>query len=117
MGRRPTPHSTGETTDPSKVPLPKTPTKTAEDSRGRKAPTAVFSATGERSPYFQDSHMVTPSLSTALSTFVPPPTTRERQGARIGARDEVPDDVSSSATTRRMMTTTRTNLRATEELK
>ncbi|GMF65903.1 unnamed protein product [Phytophthora lilii] len=49
-----------ETTDPSKVPLPKTPTKTAEDSRGRKAPTAVFSATGERSPYFQDSHMVTP---------------------------------------------------------
>ncbi|GMF42244.1 unnamed protein product [Phytophthora lilii] len=42
MGRRPTPHSANETTDPSKVPLPKTPTKTAEDSRGRKAPTAVF---------------------------------------------------------------------------
>ncbi|GMF33964.1 unnamed protein product [Phytophthora lilii] len=60
MGRRPTPHSANETTDPSKVPLPKTPTKTAEDFRGRKAPTAVFSATGERSPYFQDSHMVTP---------------------------------------------------------
>ncbi|GMF38025.1 unnamed protein product [Phytophthora lilii] len=60
MGRRPTPHSANETTDPSKVPLPKTPTKTAEGSRGRKAPTAVFSATGERSPYFQDSHMVTP---------------------------------------------------------
>ncbi|GMF36222.1 unnamed protein product [Phytophthora lilii] len=36
MGRRPTPHSTNETTDPSKVPLPKTPTKTAEDSRGHK---------------------------------------------------------------------------------
>ncbi|GMF17554.1 unnamed protein product [Phytophthora lilii] len=56
----PTPHSAGDITDPSKVPLPKTLTKTAEDSRGRKAPTAVFSATDERSPYFQDSHMVTP---------------------------------------------------------
>ncbi|GMF66295.1 unnamed protein product [Phytophthora lilii] len=60
MGCRSTPHSANETTDPLKVPLPKTPTKTAEATRGRKAPTAVFSATGERSPYFQDSHMVTP---------------------------------------------------------
>ncbi|GMF47815.1 unnamed protein product [Phytophthora lilii] len=48
MGRRPTPHSANETTDPSKVPLPKTPTKTAEASRGRKAPAAVFSAINEQ---------------------------------------------------------------------
>ncbi|GMF36156.1 unnamed protein product [Phytophthora lilii] len=60
MGRRPATHSTGEISDPSNVPLPKTPTKSTDDLRGRKDPTAVFSATGERSPYFQDSHMVTP---------------------------------------------------------
>ncbi|KAG6941767.1 hypothetical protein JG688_00018498 [Phytophthora aleatoria] len=44
-----------EPADPSRIPLPKTPTKPKSN-----AAKSVFTATGERSPYFQDPHMVTP---------------------------------------------------------
>ncbi|OWZ06801.1 hypothetical protein PHMEG_00020895 [Phytophthora megakarya] len=46
--------------DPSKIPLPKTPSKgynTVPKSHG------VFSKSGDETPYFQDSHMITPKSS------------------------------------------------------
>ncbi|GMF52907.1 unnamed protein product [Phytophthora fragariaefolia] len=53
--------SAGVVTDPALVPLPQPPNKI---ERGNLKPTTtgeVFSTTAGRSPYFQDSHMVTPS--------------------------------------------------------
>ncbi|KAG2896006.1 hypothetical protein PC110_g21396 [Phytophthora cactorum] len=44
-----------EPADPSRIPLPKTPTNPKSNAAKN-----VFTPTGERSPYFQDSHMVTP---------------------------------------------------------
>ncbi|KAG2772877.1 hypothetical protein PC129_g20345 [Phytophthora cactorum] len=44
-----------EPADPSRIPLPKTPTNPKSNVAKN-----VFTPTGERSPYFQDSHMVTP---------------------------------------------------------
>ncbi|EGZ06488.1 hypothetical protein PHYSODRAFT_532075 [Phytophthora sojae] len=61
--------------DPARVPLPRTPKKTERSYSARAATGEVFSASGERSPNFQDSHMVTP-----------PATTRNERVAR-GAED------------------------------
>ncbi|GMF38377.1 unnamed protein product [Phytophthora lilii] len=116
MGRRPTTHSTGETTDPSKVPLPKTPTKSTDDLRGRKAPTAVFSDTGERSPYLQDSHMVTPKSANHMERVraTADDSAYTRRTNKGSGRSSVDDF--NSAMIRRTMTTTRTILQATEEV-
>ncbi|EGZ16371.1 hypothetical protein PHYSODRAFT_334561, partial [Phytophthora sojae] len=50
--------------DPARVPLPRTPKKTERSNSAQAATRGVFSASGERSPYFQDSHMVTPPATT-----------------------------------------------------
>ncbi|OWZ07444.1 hypothetical protein PHMEG_00020162 [Phytophthora megakarya] len=50
----------GGSVDPSKIPLPKTPSKgynVVPKSHG------VFSKSGDETPYFQDSHMITPKSS------------------------------------------------------
>ncbi|KAG6592638.1 Eukaryotic/viral aspartic protease [Phytophthora cinnamomi] len=49
-----------EEDDPSKVPLPQTPQKKPESSTRRQTTDGVFSVRTEGTPYFQDSHMVTP---------------------------------------------------------
>ncbi|OWZ15825.1 hypothetical protein PHMEG_00010472 [Phytophthora megakarya] len=52
--------SAGRGVDPSKIPLPKTPSKgynTVPKSHG------VFSKSGDETPYFQESHMITPKSS------------------------------------------------------
>ncbi|KAG6586900.1 Eukaryotic/viral aspartic protease [Phytophthora cinnamomi] len=55
-----------EEDDPSKVPLPQTPQKKPESSTRRQTTDGVFSVRTEGTPYFQDSHMVTPrSMSRA----------------------------------------------------
>ncbi|OWZ11042.1 Eukaryotic/viral aspartic protease [Phytophthora megakarya] len=50
VGRQPVGRAIGEKVNPANVPLPQTP---------KKVPKNVF-ASGEQSPYFQDSHMITP---------------------------------------------------------
>ncbi|OWY92098.1 Eukaryotic/viral aspartic protease [Phytophthora megakarya] len=53
-------NTAGGGVDPSKIPLPKTPSKgynTVPKSHG------VFSKSGDETPYFQDSHMITPKSS------------------------------------------------------
>ncbi|EGZ27023.1 hypothetical protein PHYSODRAFT_320881 [Phytophthora sojae] len=50
--------------DPARVLLPRTPKKTERSNSAQAATRGVFSASGERSPYFQDSHMVTPPATT-----------------------------------------------------
>ncbi|EGZ29606.1 hypothetical protein PHYSODRAFT_469588 [Phytophthora sojae] len=50
--------------DPARVPLPRTPKKTERGNSAQITTGGVFSASGERSPYFQDSHMVTPPAKT-----------------------------------------------------
>ncbi|KAG6621956.1 uncharacterized protein IUM83_07500 [Phytophthora cinnamomi] len=48
--------ATREVVDPASVPLPTTPKRTIRENPSRKPTGGVFSASGERSPYFQDSH-------------------------------------------------------------
>ncbi|OWY94079.1 hypothetical protein PHMEG_00036295, partial [Phytophthora megakarya] len=50
VGRQPAARAIGEKVNPANVPLPQTPKKVTKN---------VF-ASGEQSPYFQDSHMITP---------------------------------------------------------
>ncbi|EGZ10112.1 hypothetical protein PHYSODRAFT_256424 [Phytophthora sojae] len=60
LGRPPSARPAREQADPSKFPLPQTPKKSAERSNQSQVTDGVFSAKTEGSPYFQDSHMVTP---------------------------------------------------------
>ncbi|KAG3005086.1 hypothetical protein PC121_g19036 [Phytophthora cactorum] len=57
-GRQPVSRVAVQTANPAMVPLPETPAKVDEGARDFSD--NVFSM-GEESPYFQDSHMVTPS--------------------------------------------------------
>ncbi|EGZ27308.1 hypothetical protein PHYSODRAFT_257631 [Phytophthora sojae] len=57
LGRPPSARPAREQADPSKIPLPQTPKKSAERSNQSQATDGVFSAKTEGSPYFQDSHM------------------------------------------------------------
>ncbi|GMF29582.1 unnamed protein product [Phytophthora lilii] len=58
-GRQPVARDAPEAEDPSKIPLPQTTRKTAvEEDEGKAA--GVFSVSTEASPYYHDSHMVTP---------------------------------------------------------
>ncbi|KAG6622358.1 uncharacterized protein IUM83_05252 [Phytophthora cinnamomi] len=52
--------ATREVVNPASVLLPTTPKRAIRENPSRKPIRGVFSTSGERSPYFQDSHMVTP---------------------------------------------------------
>ncbi|OWZ04237.1 Eukaryotic/viral aspartic protease, partial [Phytophthora megakarya] len=57
-GRQPVAQSTGERVNPANIPLPRAPKKTTR---------AVFGS-AEQSPYFHDSHMVSPSGSNGIDS-------------------------------------------------
>ncbi|KAE9095845.1 hypothetical protein PF005_g26109 [Phytophthora fragariae] len=64
LGRPPKTPGHQEEEDPSRVPLPQTPKTSPEGSSDRTTTEGVFSAKTVGSPYFQDSHMVTPRSTT-----------------------------------------------------
>ncbi|KAG2886576.1 hypothetical protein PC117_g25350 [Phytophthora cactorum] len=75
---------THEPVDRSCIPLPKTPNKSKSN-----AAKTVFSATGERSPYFQDSHMV-----------IPRSTSRSDRAARSAEESKTTIDIRRGSTRR-----------------
>ncbi|KAE8900396.1 hypothetical protein PF003_g15384 [Phytophthora fragariae] len=68
---------TSAVVDPARIPLPQTPKKTDREDSSRQSNGGVFSKYAERSPYFQDSHMVTPQ-STARVERTPRATENSR---------------------------------------
>ncbi|KAE9298832.1 hypothetical protein PR003_g23132 [Phytophthora rubi] len=93
-----------EEEDPSRVPLPQTPKKSPEGSADRATTEGVFSAKTVGSPYFQDSHMVTPRSTSRADRLsresetsrgtrgVRPSTSTRRSTRRFIPREDSSDD-------------------------
>ncbi|KAE9172672.1 hypothetical protein PF005_g26600 [Phytophthora fragariae] len=93
-----------EEEDPSRVPLPQTPKKSPEGSAGRATTEGVFSTKTVDSPYFQDSHMVTPRSTSRADRLsreseasrgtrgVRPSTSTRRPTRRFVPREDSSDD-------------------------
>ncbi|OWY99852.1 LOW QUALITY PROTEIN: hypothetical protein PHMEG_00029071 [Phytophthora megakarya] len=92
IGRQPVARSAGQRVNPANIPLPRTPKKTTR---------AVFGS-AEQSPYFHDSHMVTPRSESrkarvAREAEQAESTANTRPGTgRISSRRQTADDDSSS---------------------
>ncbi|KAE9130345.1 hypothetical protein PF010_g3883 [Phytophthora fragariae] len=96
LGRPPKTPGGQEEEDPSRVPLPQTPKKSAENPADRSASEGVFSAKTVGSPYFHDSHMVTPRSTSRTDRL-----SRESEASR-GTRGTRPT-TSTRRTTRRFV--------------
>ncbi|EGZ20551.1 Eukaryotic/viral aspartic protease [Phytophthora sojae] len=88
LGRPPSARPAKEPTDPSKIPLRQTPRKTTKRSSRRQTTDGVFSVKAEGTPYFQDSHMVTPRSATRTERIAreTESTRAERSSNRSGSR-------------------------------
>ncbi|GMF60210.1 unnamed protein product [Phytophthora fragariaefolia] len=94
--------SAGVVTDPALVPLPQTPKKIEQGNLKPTTTAGVFSTTAERSPYFQDSHMVTPRSAMrqeradrAANNSKVTENTRRGTGRSMRRRYQADDDSSS----------------------
>ncbi|ETP20798.1 hypothetical protein F441_05568, partial [Phytophthora nicotianae CJ01A1] len=102
-GRHPVARQAGDIIDPSQIPLPQTPKKGTGSSAREKQADATFAASAERSPYFQDSHMVTPRSASRTARLSREndhsrPTRSTQHGSsrhpgwRLSGRDDSSDD-------------------------
>ncbi|GMG16994.1 unnamed protein product [Phytophthora fragariaefolia] len=94
--------SAGVVTDPALVPLPQTPKKIEQGNLKPTTTGGVFSTTAGRSPYFQDSHMVTPRsakrqerVDRAADNSKATENTRRGTGKSMRRRFQADDDSSS----------------------
>ncbi|OWZ03064.1 hypothetical protein PHMEG_00025271 [Phytophthora megakarya] len=100
VGRQPVARSAGERVNPANIPLPRTPKKTTR---------AVFGS-AEQSPYFHDSHMVTPRSESSKARVA-------REAEQAESTTNTRPGTGRSSLRRQWLTTTRPVTRITRSIK